>query len=201
IEAFGHQSDSFTVDVENGEKLDETFVLASKSVGQLSGDIRSQATGDLIEGAKIEVIDTELSIESDESGSYSLTVPEGSYDIRVIASGYQPEVHQVDITQGETTNLDVTLANSEDIAIVASGANQDRLTGFLEEQGYSITSFKQDELGVVQENIEDFALILMNDSAQGINQDEYVEFIEAADEARVSMLFGSQFGGGALKDL
>src|SRR5699024_9549639 len=126
IEAFGHQSSSVTVEVENGEILEETFVLDSESVGRLSGEIRSQATGDLIEGAKIEVIDTGLSTESDESGSYSLTVPEGSYDIRVIASGYQPEVHQVNITQGETTNLDVSLADSEDIALVASGANQDR---------------------------------------------------------------------------
>src|SRR5699024_10702626 len=104
IEAFGHQSDSFTVEVQNGEILEETFVLASESVGQLSGEIRSRATGDLIEGAKIEIINTELSAESDESGNYSLTVPEGNYDIRVIASGFQPEVHQVDITQGETTN-------------------------------------------------------------------------------------------------
>src|SRR5699024_11687376 len=48
---------------------------------------------------------------------------------------------------------------------------------------------------------EDFALILMNDSAQGIDQDDYVAFIEAADEARVSMLFGSQYGGGAMNDL
>src|SRR5699024_5862290 len=117
------------------------------------------------------------------------------------ASGYQPEVHQVDITQGETTNLDVSLANSEDIALIASGANQDRLTGFLEEQGYNITSFDRDELDVVKENIGDFALILMNDSVLRIDQDEYVAFIDAADEARVSMLFGSQYGGGAINDL
>src|SRR5699024_9921924 len=107
----------------------------------------------------------------------------------------------VNITQGETTNLDVSLADSEDIALVASGANQDRLTAFLEEQGYSITSFDRDELDIVQENIKDFALILMNDSALGTDQDEYVELIDAADDARVSMLFGSQFGGGAINDL
>src|SRR5699024_7460606 len=201
LEAFGHQSASFTVKIEDGETLEKTFVLESESVGRLNGEIRSQATGDLIEGAKIEVIDTELSTESDESGRYSLTIPEGKYDIRIMASGYHPEVYQVDITQGKTTDLDVSLANSEEVALVASGVDEERMTGLLEELGYIITSFDRDELDDVQENIEDLALIIMNDSALGIDQDDYVELIDAADEARVSMLFGSQFGGGAINDL
>src|SRR5699024_1147588 len=41
LEAFGHQSASFTVKIEDGETLEKTFVLESESVGRLNGEIRS----------------------------------------------------------------------------------------------------------------------------------------------------------------
>lgn len=201
LEAFGHQSGTATVDIENGQALEETFVLDSDSVGRLSGEVRAQATGDLIEGAKIEVLDTGLSSKTDDSGKYSLTVPEGEYDIRVTAPGYQPQAFEVAIAQGETTTLDVMLTDSEEIALLASSVNQKRLTTLLEASGYSVTSFDRSDHAVLKDNIEDYALVLMNDSVQSVTEDEFSELIEAADEAHVSMLFGSQFGGGGINDL
>ncbi|MUK90198.1 S8 family serine peptidase [Ornithinibacillus sp. L9] len=201
IDAFGHQSDSFEVTVTNGEVVEEGFVLQSENIGELTGEIRANASGDLIEGATVEVLGTPLLAETDSEGMFTLAIPEGSYEVRVTAAGYQPQSLDVTIEANETTSVHVSLQDSEAIALIGSSLNHNRLIPFLEENGYEITPFDRDEHGLVKENIADFALVIFNDSAFSMSETDFTELIDAADDAQVSMIFANQFGAGSINHL
>ncbi|MDQ0272726.1 carboxypeptidase regulatory-like domain-containing protein [Cytobacillus purgationiresistens] len=201
LEAFGHESDSVEVEVVNGEILEEAFVLQSNHAGVLKGEVRAAATGDLIEGAHAEIIGTPLTSETAKNGAFEITVPEGEYEVRITASGYQPQTSAISIAKGETTATKFSLQPSEAIALIATPSNQNRLIPFLENNGYEVTAFERNQHAEVKESIEDFALVLVNDSFTNISSAEFGELIEASDTAQVSMVFTGQYGGGAMNDL
>lgn len=194
IEAFGHTSGTFEVSVVNGELVEETFLLSSEDIGELTGEVRAAETGNLIEGAAIEIIGTPLETETDEDGSFTLAVPEGEYDMRVTAEGFQPQTVEVSIAAGETATMDVLLTDSELIAFVGSTVNQNRVIPFLEENGYEASGYAVGEHEELKENMAEYALVIMNDSAASLSEEEFTGLIDTADEHQTSMIFASQFG-------
>src|SRR5690625_2168812 len=194
IEAFGHLAGAFEVRVVNGEILEETFLLQSENIGELIGEVRAGATGDLIEGAIIDVIGTPLEGLTDKDGSFTIAVPEGEYDVRIAADSYQPQTVEVSIKAGETENLEVNLADSENIAFVGTAVNQNRVIPFLEQNGYEAAGFTVAEHDELKENLADYALVIMNDSAASLSEEEFTGLIDAADEQQISMIFTSQLG-------
>ncbi|MEN2768564.1 carboxypeptidase regulatory-like domain-containing protein [Ornithinibacillus xuwenensis] len=201
IEGYGHQEAEFEVQVINGEITEESFALQALSVGELSGVIRASSTGNLIPGAIIEILGTPLKAEADENGAFHIVVPEGSYEVRVTASGYQPQTNTVTVTTGQTSSLNLMLNESQAIAVIASSSNHGRLTPFLEENGYEVVEFDRDEQALVKENIEDFALVIFNDSGTSMSEADFQGLIDAADEEQVSMIFSNQMGYGSINHL
>lgn len=200
INGFGHTGKAFEVTVENGEVLEESFVLQSDQAGNLTGVVRDQATGDLLEGAEVEVLGTPVNTETNSEGAFQMVLPEGAYDIRIAASGYQPYVLDVTVEEGQTESVEINLTVSKEIALLATSVNQDRMIGFLEENGYSVTGFAPEEYKEIEGNIADYALVILND-IRSMNESEFKGFIEAGDEAQVSMVFANQFSGGSIKEL
>ncbi|GAB3793338.1 carboxypeptidase regulatory-like domain-containing protein [Virgibacillus kimchii] len=194
VEAFGHVTGNYEVSVVNGEILEETFLLESENIGELTGEVRGGSTGDLIEGAVIDVIGTPLEGQTDEDGTFALGIPEGEYDVRVTADGYQPQTMQISIISGETETLEVTLADSEMIAFVGSAVNQNRVIPFLEDHGYEVTGFTVSDHEELKENMGEYALVIFNDSLASISEEAFTELIDTGDELQVSMIFASQFG-------
>ncbi|MEC5425987.1 carboxypeptidase regulatory-like domain-containing protein [Virgibacillus sp. C22-A2] len=201
IDAFGHDGETFEVQIVNGEISQETFILQSQNAGEIAGEVRSVSTGDLIEGANVEVLDTPLNTETDAGGEYTVTVPAGDYQVRVTASGYQPQTVDVTVETGEITNTTILMDDSEAIALIASSLNHNRLIPFLEANGYEVTAFNRNEHEAVKENMEDFALVIFNDSGQSMAESDFTGLIDAADEAQVSMVFTSQWGNGSISHL
>jgi len=91
--------------------------------GCIHGRVTDVATGQGIAGATVEAQgpivgpqakepkgkQAPFSTVTDEFGNYSLELPEGVYDIRASAEGYEPQVIGVTVTAGETVELNFEL--------------------------------------------------------------------------------------------
>lgn len=201
IDAFGHSSESFTVDIENGEVLTETFSLQSEPNGEVRGSVESQVTVEAIEGATIEILNTPNYTITDDKGNFSFHLPEGSYVARIFADGYQPQTIEFDVTVDEETEIDVLLAELEEIALVGSEINQDRLGSFLESYGYELRYFDRNEMDEVKNVIDEFSLVILNDAFENTTEENFHEFLETSDEAQVSIIFTGQYSGGSISQL
>ena len=86
-------------------------VTRAAEVGVLSGTVSNTATGNLLEGAKVEVPQLGLSALTDNTGRYVLTnVPAGTHEIVVGYIGLDPARVQVAVTAGQRVvrNFDLT---------------------------------------------------------------------------------------------
>ncbi len=202
VKAFGHFTKEFTVEVKNGERYDLEFVIESDQLGTVTGTVNDGQTGDPIAGAQISIIGTPIMATTDESGSFKIGVPMGEYDIRVSASGYAAQVKNgIVIEDGGEYQLSFSLAPSEKIGIVATSLNGDRLLPFLSERGYDAEYLENTNLGLIQDRLDEFALIILNDIHYSSTNDDIREFIEAAKQKEVSIIFGSQYNNGSILDL
>ncbi len=200
--AYGHENETVTVSIENGEHLEQTFVIQSQNAGLLSGQITAAESGEVVDGATVQVLGTPRQVTSDEDGSFSLSLPEGEYDLRVTATGFAPEqLTGVTVTADEETDVTVSMSDSEAIAILSNPTNFNRLNGFLEEEGYMTEHYNNADYRELQDQLEDYALVIFNDKHTSMSNDDFEAFVDKADETETSILFPSQFGGGTIRDL
>ncbi len=82
--------------------------------GSLSGVVTEASSGGAVSGAEIALTDAGMSAASDSTGGYLLPgIPEGSYDVRVSAAGYDTLIiREVRVLTGEITELNVALPDS-----------------------------------------------------------------------------------------
>jgi uncharacterized repeat protein (TIGR01451 family) len=82
--------------------------------GALEGTVTEEGTGDPIEGAKVKFFNGYITY-SDNLGEYGFAnLPVGSYSVTVSAENFSPvTIDNVEILDGETTLLDVTLSGQE----------------------------------------------------------------------------------------
>ena len=88
------------------------FAQASFGQGSISGKI-TDTQGEPITGATVLVANLSVGSLSDESGSYAFEVPEGEHTVSVSFIGYATVSEVAKVTNGQNTNLDITL--SEDV--------------------------------------------------------------------------------------
>jgi len=101
--------------------------VTQPSLGTLEGTITSSLNGEAINNATIH-IGTAFTATSDITGSYSVELPTGTYEITCAAADYNgAETFSVTITEGETTTQDFSLVPlvgiSEDNLSLISSAN------------------------------------------------------------------------------
>jgi len=77
--------------------------------GVVSGVVSNQATGDLLPGAIITVERSSITATSERGGSYSVSLPEGSYTLLVSYSGLDTARIPVTVTAGQGVSRDVQL--------------------------------------------------------------------------------------------
>jgi hypothetical protein len=101
----------------------------SSSTGTLVGTISDTGTGQPLEGVAVEArtLDNEWSTISGDDGSYSLALPEDTYEVSASLPGYMDYYNpEIVVTEALTTTLDFTL---ERIFFTVSGTVLDIFTG------------------------------------------------------------------------
>jgi len=108
----------------NTDYADENFVLTSTSAsGTLSGQV-SVATE--LEDPYVSIsvrqstqcqaeVETKIEVASSsvaDGESYSFDLPAGTYEVVAETEGYEPQIHAVDVTDGVTSELDITFESA-----------------------------------------------------------------------------------------
>lgn len=200
VKAFGHHEKEFTVSIKNGQVLNETFTIQSQNAGILKGKISNAATKNVIAGAAVEVLGTPAAVKTSDAGEYELTLPNGSYEVRISASGYKPIFETVQIAEGQTATLNVSMVASQKIAVLANPFNEAKIVSFLKAYGYDFDFYPYTNFEPLIENVGDYKLIIANDIS-GTMKDRFKVLVEKANENQTSMIFPGQYGSGSISEL
>ena len=121
--AFGYEPLTiFNLSVVTGTATFQNFILTPAPTGQIQGQILEQGSNTPL-AATITLDGTPLSISSDPTdGSYSLTVPVGTYTITVVAPAHRVgKAFNITVNDGATIIQDFALASSPKILLIDSG--------------------------------------------------------------------------------
>lgn len=200
IEAFGHETQEFSITIENGDVIEETFVLQAHDSGKIFGTVFDQ-NGNPIKDAPISVIGTEVTAKTDENGYFETILPVGTYHLEALVPGYHIQIREnIEVTSGGEVEVSFTLKEMEKIAVIAS-SNHTRITNFLNSVGYDADIHTNANLTPIIENIKDYSLIIYNDKMSATTEAQFKELIDTAAENGVSIIFSSQYGGGTIREL
>lgn len=121
--AFGYAPDSvFGLSVTTGTATIQNFSLTPIPTGTLSGTVREAGTGAPLVAA-ITIEDTPTGTTSGANGSYSLTLPAGTYTATVVAARHRiTRAVNITINDGATVVQDFWLNPAPAILLVDSGA-------------------------------------------------------------------------------
>src|SRR5690606_38924429 len=109
-EAYGFHPLEQTVTIEADGETEANFALEEMNQYTVSGSISDEATGEPVEGATVILVE-DANVEpttTDAEGNFSLTAYEGTYTLKVIATGYHGTEVDVNLSDGDTT-VDITM--------------------------------------------------------------------------------------------
>lgn len=202
IESFGHLTKEFSVDIQNGETLQETFVLSTDQGGVITATLRDAITNEPIEGGAVTIIGTPVTGTTDHNGQFQAVVPVGTYSVRATAPGYAANVQDgLMVENGGEVNTSFLLQTSEKIAVVATSLNGNRIKGLLDQRGYDSELILNNNMQQLIDNLSDYALVIFNDKHSSMTSAQFQAFIAQADQQQVSIIFASQYSGGTIRDL
>jgi subtilisin family serine protease/outer membrane protein assembly factor BamB len=202
IEAFGHLSKEFSVEIENGQQLKEKFELLTDQSGVLRTIVKDGQTEAVMEGATVTVIGTPIAGDTNLEGVFESVLPIDTYSVRVTAPGFASSIqHNVVVEENTEKELTFHLGVSEKIAVVGTSLNGGRIMNLLAQRGYDAEFHANDSLGTLRDNMADYALIIFNDKHSSMTNDQFQSFIELADTNQVSMIFTSQLNNGTIREL
>jgi bacillopeptidase F len=97
-EAYGFQSETQTVTIEQDGEVSANFTLDELPKGTVTGTVTNQATGEPVAGATVYLVeDANIApVVTDEGGRYNLTAYEGDYTLKIIAPHFFSQ--EVDIS-------------------------------------------------------------------------------------------------------
>ncbi len=88
-------------------------LAVAQTQGSLQGTVTAAATGSAIAGAQVSLEALTMGAITSPDGTYQVNnIPAGTHEVVVVLIGYQTERRQVTITDGETTTLNVALAEA-----------------------------------------------------------------------------------------
>ena len=103
-------------------------VARAQARATLSGLVRATGSGELLPGATVAVPALGLGATADERGAYSLTLPEGRYQLVVSFIGYETLTRELNLTRNQRLNLQLAEAGNQLGEVVVEG------TGSLEQK-------------------------------------------------------------------
>ena len=201
LQAFGHEDKEFNVEVVKGQATNVKINMQAESSGVINGVVVDELSENPISNATVTVLGTPLSTKTNESGQFTITVPEGSYDVRVSAPGFTPMVQPVEILSGQNVEVTYHMATSQKVAFVGLIASAERLVPYLREEGYDVDVIDQNNYEALQANLDEYAVIILNSRSSRMSDEALRLFVEKADEQEVSIIFTSQYNGGGIRDL
>jgi outer membrane protein assembly factor BamB len=199
VSSFAFETTTYEVTVEAGEVDRPTITLAAGPAGDIEGTV-TDAGGAPIEDATVRVLDTDRVGQTGADGGYQLsTIPEGDWTVEARADGYQVERVDLSVEDGVTHTLDLTLEESNAIAI--AGDRFTTLEDFLTDEGYEVDSFAYNAIDDITPEIGSYRLVILNGVGTAPSQDSFLALLDAAADADVSIIFGSQFNNGSIRHL
>ena len=85
--------------------------VQAQETGRIKGRVLDEYNAVTLPGATVEVVDTDTIVYTDMDGVFDISLPPGSYDIRVTFSGYDDSLSEgVVVVGGETVELAVALS-------------------------------------------------------------------------------------------
>ncbi len=91
----------------------------------ISGYVREKGSRELLPGVNIYLPDLRAGTTTNNYGFYSLTIPEGSYEIRYSFIGYQSVILTVELNKDEVLNIDLASSlNLSEVVISAEKAER-----------------------------------------------------------------------------
>ena len=120
----------------------------------LSGYVKDVATGETILGAAIYVKETQSGITSNNYGFYSLSLPPGTYTVRVSAMGYDEWEQQVELSQTKT--LDIEFGKPDAVTGIGSKKSTalNEVTIYAERPDKNVTSTQMGQISLSAEKIK-----------------------------------------------
>ncbi|MFH1259519.1 MAG: S8 family serine peptidase [Elusimicrobiota bacterium] len=103
VSAFGYQTvTSGQIEIKDKQTAAKNFILPSLPSGTVEGTVKNSQTGELLE-ANIAVLNTEAVplVSNPQTGIFSLSLPEGSYQIKVSKIGYLTQVKGLSVEVGK----------------------------------------------------------------------------------------------------
>jgi hypothetical protein len=93
----------------------------------ISGYVTDKKNGETLIGASVFVKDkTELGTPTNEFGFYSLTIPQGKYELAVSYIGYEEQIIQIDLTANLKINIQLTENTDMLIEVIISSDEENK---------------------------------------------------------------------------
>ena len=95
----------------------------------LSGLVKASGTGEMLTGATVAVPALALGASTDERGAYSLTLPEGRYQVVVSFIGYQTLTRDINLTRNQRQTFQLAEAGNQlgEVVVEGTGNLQQKL--------------------------------------------------------------------------
>jgi hypothetical protein len=98
----------------------------AQSVSTISGTVTDQSTGETLIGASVQIKSLAVGTISNEYGFYSLTVPQGNYQLEVNFIGYNSQTIALTLNSSQRINIALQqIANElQEVVVTARSANE-----------------------------------------------------------------------------
>jgi subtilisin family serine protease len=172
-----------------------TVYLERQPYGYVAGHVVG-SDGVELAGAQISVVGTPVSATAGEHGYFQFWLPAGEYTLLIAYPGYADTLVNVTVEVNETTNLgDVVLQRIPRIAILYDYAGE--IKAFLETLGYYAKDFNDpmEIADAISTGFYDAAIWAGHYEVPFPSQDEFNTFVNAAEQAGISVVWLDNWGG------
>jgi iron complex outermembrane receptor protein len=109
-------------------------VATSGQTGSIRGTVTSQANGQPLAGASVQITQTKRSVETDAAGVYEFKdLPSGRYTLVTHSDGFTDQARTITVTSGGTGSVDFALsltALREEVTVTATGSEESVFESF-----------------------------------------------------------------------
>lgn len=121
--------------------------VLSAQTRQLSGLLKDSKTGAGIPSATLKVKGKNFSAVTDANGSFTMTVPDGAFQLDISSVGYTTKTVSVDANENSLMlSLDQGEGNLDEVVVTALGIVKEA-----RKVGYAVTTVKNEQLAVARE--------------------------------------------------